>query len=166
MISDEIKAITVEDPVEYHVPGLNQIQVNHKIGLNFAAGLRAILRHDPDVVMVGEIRDKETAETAVQASADGPPRLLDACIPNDSPWRADAACWRWASSPTSSRVPSKESWRSGWVRKVCQECGEAYTPAAADLPRDLELPAGAQLKRGGRLSRLPRHGLSRAAGHL
>src|SRR5690606_10970504 len=64
IVSDEIKVITVEDPVEYHVPGVNQIQVNHKTGLDFAAGLRSILRHDPDVVLIGEIRDLETAQTA------------------------------------------------------------------------------------------------------
>jgi len=67
----ERKIITVEDPVEYQLRGVNQIQVSHKTGLTFAAGLRAILRHDPDVVLVGEIRDKETAEIAVQASLTG-----------------------------------------------------------------------------------------------
>ena len=71
IVSDEVKAITVEDPVEYHVSGVNQIQVNRQVGLDFAAGLRAILRHDPDVVMIGEIRDRETAEAAVQASLTG-----------------------------------------------------------------------------------------------
>ncbi len=71
IVTDEVKAITVEDPVEYHVDGVNQIQVNHQVGLDFAAGLRAILRHDPDIVMIGEIRDKETAEAAVQASLTG-----------------------------------------------------------------------------------------------
>ncbi|MGC4034223.1 MAG: GspE/PulE family protein [Tepidisphaeraceae bacterium] len=65
------KIITIEDPVEYQLRGINQIQVSHKTGLTFAAGLRAILRHDPDVVLVGEIRDKETAEIAVQASLTG-----------------------------------------------------------------------------------------------
>ncbi|MFI5381800.1 MAG: GspE/PulE family protein [Tepidisphaerales bacterium] len=67
----ERKIITVEDPVEYQLKGVNQIQVNTKSGLTFGAGLRAILRHDPDVVLVGEIRDKETAEIAVQASLTG-----------------------------------------------------------------------------------------------
>ena len=67
----DTKAITVEDPVEYNVPGVNQIQVNHSVGLDFAAGLRAILRHDPDIIMIGEIRDRETAEAAVQASLTG-----------------------------------------------------------------------------------------------
>jgi general secretion pathway protein E/type IV pilus assembly protein PilB len=65
------KIITIEDPVEYQLRGVNQIQVNTKSGLTFAAGLRAVLRHDPDVVLVGEIRDRETAEIAVQASLTG-----------------------------------------------------------------------------------------------
>jgi general secretion pathway protein E len=63
--------LTVEDPVEYAIEGVGQTQVNAKVGLTFAAGLRAILRQDPDVVMVGEIRDRETAEIAVQASLTG-----------------------------------------------------------------------------------------------
>lgn len=69
--TSDLKIITVEDPVEYQLPGINQIQVNTKTGLTFGAGLRAILRHDPDVVLIGEIRDKETAEIAVQASLTG-----------------------------------------------------------------------------------------------
>jgi len=68
---DETKIITTEDPVEYQLEGINQIQVHHKIGLTFAASLRSILRHDPDVVLVGEIRDLETAENAIQASLTG-----------------------------------------------------------------------------------------------
>jgi general secretion pathway protein E/type IV pilus assembly protein PilB len=67
----DLKLITVEDPVEYQLNGINQIQVNMKTGLTFAHGLRSILRHDPDVVLIGEIRDKETAEIAVQASLTG-----------------------------------------------------------------------------------------------
>jgi len=68
---DTRKIITIEDPVEYHLRGINQIQVREKINLNFARGLRHILRHDPDVVMIGEIRDFETAETAMQAAMTG-----------------------------------------------------------------------------------------------
>jgi general secretion pathway protein E/type IV pilus assembly protein PilB len=71
-INDEVrKIITVEDPVEYQLKGVNQIQVNEKSGLTFARGLRSILRHDPDVVLIGEIRDAETAQIAVQASLTG-----------------------------------------------------------------------------------------------
>lgn len=69
--SDAINIVTLEDPVEYKMPGINQIQVNADVGLTFAGGLRSILRQDPDVVMVGEIRDKETAELAVQAALTG-----------------------------------------------------------------------------------------------
>ena len=69
--SDAINIVTLEDPVEYKMPGVNQIQVNAEVGLTFANGLRSILRQDPDVIMVGEIRDKETAELAVQAALTG-----------------------------------------------------------------------------------------------
>lgn len=71
IISDEINIVTLEDPVEYKMPGINQIQVNADVGLTFATGLRSILRQDPNVVMVGEIRDKETASLAVQAALTG-----------------------------------------------------------------------------------------------
>ncbi|NBV51395.1 type II secretion system protein GspE, partial [bacterium] len=82
--SIERNIITVEDPIEYDLKGVAQIQVNPKIGLSFASGLRAILRQDPDVIMVGEIRDKETAEIAIQASLTG--HLVFATIhTNDAP---------------------------------------------------------------------------------
>lgn len=71
IMSEEINIVTLEDPVEYKMAGINQIQVNADVGLTFAAGLRSILRQDPDVVMVGEIRDKETATLAVQAALTG-----------------------------------------------------------------------------------------------
>src|SRR5437870_1693408 len=71
-IKDEtVKIITVEDPVEYHNEGISQIQVHSKIGLSFAACLRSILRHDPDVILIGEMRDLETAESAIQSSLTG-----------------------------------------------------------------------------------------------
>ncbi len=69
--NDTVNIVTLEDPVEYKMPGVNQIQVNPEVGLTFATGLRSILRQDPDIVMVGEIRDKETAELAVQAALTG-----------------------------------------------------------------------------------------------
>ena len=69
--SSEIKIITIEDPIEYHLPGITQTQTNEEKGYNFAEGLRSALRQDPDVVMVGEIRDNETAETAVQSALTG-----------------------------------------------------------------------------------------------
>src|SRR5690606_21455610 len=67
----EVNVITVEDPVEYRMPGITQVQVNPKAGLTFASALRSILRSDPDIVLVGEIRDQETAQIAVEASLTG-----------------------------------------------------------------------------------------------
>ena len=69
--NDEDKIITIEDPVEYQLKGITQIPVNDKKGLNFARGLRSILRHDPDKIMVGEIRDKETADIAINSALTG-----------------------------------------------------------------------------------------------
>ncbi len=69
--SEELNIITIEDPVEYSIPGVNQVQVNEKAGITFASGLRSILRQDPNVIMVGEIRDRDTAEIAFQASMTG-----------------------------------------------------------------------------------------------
>src|SRR4029079_15821912 len=84
-IKDETtKIITVEDPVEYNQDGISQIQTHAKIGLNFASALRSILRHDPDVILVGEIRDVETAEMAIHASLTG--HMVFSTLPtNDAP---------------------------------------------------------------------------------
>ena len=72
MLNEDSKnIITVEDPVEYRLPGINQVQVNNKAGMTFAAALRSILRSDPDIVLVGEIRDKETATIAIEAALTG-----------------------------------------------------------------------------------------------
>ncbi|MFU8829668.1 MAG: GspE/PulE family protein [Phycisphaerales bacterium] len=146
IVSEEIKAITVEDPVEYHVGGVNQIQVNHKVGLDFAAGLRSILRHDPDVIMIGEIRDKETAEAAVQASLTGHlvfstlhtndaagalPRLLDMGV---EPYLA------------ASSVEGILAQRL--VRRICDQCAEQYEPDRADLPDGVHLDPDETLTRG------------------
>ena len=71
MLTPEISAISIEDPVEYRIHGMTQVQVNEKAGLTFAKGLKALVRQDPDVVMIGEIRDRETAEIAVHAALTG-----------------------------------------------------------------------------------------------
>ena len=68
---DKVKIVTLEDPVEYQLPGVNQVQVNSEIGYDFASGLRSIVRQDPDIIMVGEIRDKETAQIALQSALTG-----------------------------------------------------------------------------------------------
>ncbi len=132
IVSDEIKAITVEDPVEYHVSGVNQIQVNQQVGLTFAAGLRSILRHDPDVVMIGEIRDKETAETAVQASLTGH-LVFSTLHTNDAPGAMTRLLDMGVESfLVSSSVEGVLAQRL--VRRVCTHCAQNYTPEPTDLP--------------------------------
>jgi type II secretory ATPase GspE/PulE/Tfp pilus assembly ATPase PilB-like protein len=146
IVSDEIKAITVEDPVEYHVPGVNQIQVNPKVGLDFAAGLRSILRHDPDVVMIGEIRDKETAETAIQASLTG--HLVFSTLHTNDAAGAATRLLDMGVEPflVSSSVEGVLAQRL--VRRLCDQCAQAYTPEHADLPAEFpKAPKGARLRR-------------------
>jgi general secretion pathway protein E len=104
--------LTVEDPVEYAVDGVGQTQVNPRLGLTFAAGLRAILRQDPDVVMVGEIRDAETAQIAVQAALTG--HLVLATVTPTMPPVRSPACATWGWSRSCWRRPCARCWRSGW----------------------------------------------------
>lgn len=146
IVSDEIKAITVEDPVEYHVKGVNQIQVNHQVGLDFAAGLRAILRHDPDVVMIGEIRDKETAETAIQASLTG--HLVFSTLHTNDAAGATTRLLDMGVEPflVSSSVEGILAQRL--VRRVCRDCSAPHTPVASEIPSDFAMPADAKLVSG------------------
>ena len=98
--------------MEYQLHGINQIQVNVKSGLTFAGGLRAILRHDPDVVLIGEIRDKETAEIAVQASLTGH-LVFSTLHTNDAPG-ANTRLIDMGVEPYLSRRRWNWCWRSGW----------------------------------------------------
>ncbi len=132
IVSDAVKAITVEDPVEYHVPGVNQIQVNHGVGLDFAAGLRAILRHDPDIIMIGEIRDAETANAAVQASLTGH-LVLSTLHTNDAAGAAtrllDMGVEPFLVASTLEGVLAQRL-----LRRVCKACTTARLPHADELP--------------------------------
>jgi general secretion pathway protein E len=123
--------ITVEDPIEYDLKGIGQIQVNPKIGLSFSSGLRAILRQDPDVIMVGEIRDKETAEIAIQASLTG--HLVFATIhTNDAP----GAITRLVDMGVEPFLVSSSllaALAQRLIRKVCKRCVTFYVPQAAEL---------------------------------
>jgi general secretion pathway protein E/type IV pilus assembly protein PilB len=132
--SEDTKIITTEDPVEYQLEGINQIQVHPKIGLTFAASLRSILRHDPDVVLVGEIRDQETAENAIQASLTGH-LVFSTLHTNDAP-SAYTRLVDMGIEPflVASTVESVMAQRL--VRKLCKECREAYKPERDDLPKD------------------------------
>lgn len=132
--SEDTKIITTEDPIEYHLDGINQIQVNHKVGLTFAASLRSILRHDPDVVLVGEIRDLETAENATQASLTGH-MVFSTLHTNDSASAfmrlADMGVEPFLVSSTLEGVLAQRL-----VRVLCKECREEFLPEKDELPDD------------------------------
>ena len=131
---EETKIITTEDPIEYQLNGINQIQVHTKVGLTFAASLRAILRHDPDVVLVGEIRDLETAENAVQASLTGH-LVFSTLHTNDAAGAfmrlADMGVEPFLVCSTVEGVMAQRL-----VRTLCKECREQYVPRQEDLPDD------------------------------
>ena len=134
-IKDETtKIITIEDPVEYQLEGINQIQVHPKIGLTFAASLRAILRHDPDVVLVGEIRDMETAENAIQASLTGH-LVFSTLHTNDAPSAftrlIDMGVEPFLVASTVEGVMAQRL-----VRTLCTKCREPFEPKRDDLPKD------------------------------
>ncbi|HOV74468.1 MAG TPA: type II secretion system ATPase GspE [Candidatus Hydrogenedentes bacterium] len=136
--SPDKNIITVEDPIEYLMPGIGQIQVRPKIGLTFAAGLRHILRQDPDVILVGEIRDHETAEMAIQASLTG--HLVFATLHTNDSAGAITRLINMGIEPflvTSSTIAIMAQ---RLVRRICPECKEAYTPDPESL-RDLGVSA-------------------------
>lgn len=144
IVSEEIKVLTVEDPVEYHLDGINQVNVNMKAGLTFAKGMRAFLRHDPDVIMVGEIRDLETAETAVQASLTGH-LVFSTLHTNDAP-TAVTRLLDMGVEPflVASSVEAVLAQRL--IRTLCRHCKEAYEPDKLDVPEDFD-PRGATIYR-------------------
>ncbi|MDQ1412193.1 MAG: type pilus assembly protein PilB [Acidimicrobiaceae bacterium] len=144
IVNDESKnVITVEDPVEYRLPNINQVQVNVKAGLTFAAALRSILRSDPDIVLVGEIRDRETANIAVQAALTGH-LVLTTLHTNDA-----------ASTPMRLIEMGVEPFLVGsaldcivaqrLARKLCDKCKERFQPTRAELATvgwDIEAEGG------------------------
>jgi general secretion pathway protein E/type IV pilus assembly protein PilB len=131
---DATKIITVEDPVEYQQPGISQIQVHGKIGLTFAASLRSILRHDPDVILIGEMRDLETAESAIQASLTGH-LVFSTLHTNDAPSAftrlVDMGIEPFLVSSTVEGVMAQRL-----VRTICPECKITYEPQHGDVPPD------------------------------
>ncbi len=133
LYNEEINIMTVEDPVEYHLKGIAQIGVKSKIGLTFAAGLRHILRQDPDVVMIGEIRDTETAEIAIQASLTGH-LVLSTLHTNDAP-SAITRLVDMGIEPylLSSCIVGVLAQRL--VRTICPHCKEGYCPTDEELQR-------------------------------
>ncbi|TVS19680.1 MAG: type II/IV secretion system protein [Planctomycetaceae bacterium] len=134
-IKDEkTKIITTEDPIEYQLEGINQIQVHTKVGLTFATSLRSILRHDPDVVLVGEIRDLETAENAVQASLTG--HLVFSTLHTNDAAGAFMRLSDMGVEPFMVCSTVEGVLAQRLVRNLCDECSEEYKPDPSDLPDD------------------------------
>ncbi len=152
----DLKIITVEDPVEYQLKGVNQIPVKPKIGLSFAAGLRHIVRQDPDVIMVGEIRDLETAEIAIQAALTGH-LVFSTLHTNDAPGAItrlqDMGCEPYLFSSVLNGVLAQRL-----VRRICEVCRAPRAGRARRAGRP-----GHRCHRG--RGAVPRQGLRRVSGH-
>jgi len=136
----DLNILTVEDPVEYQLAGISQVQVQSKINLTFAAGLRSFLRHDPDVIMVGEIRDVETAEIAIQASLTG--HLVLSTIHTNDSATGITRLVDMGVQPflVASSLVALQAQRL--VRRVCTHCAEPYRPTAAEI-EDIGIDAAA-----------------------
>lgn len=145
IVGQEIKVLTVEDPVEYNLRGVNQIPVDHQVGMTFERGLRSILRHDPDVVMIGEIRDLETAQAAVQASLTG--HLVLSTLHTNDACSAPMRLMDMGIEPYLVSSTLIASMAQRLVRKLCNECKEPYEPNPKTLPADLKLSPNERLYR-------------------
>ena len=139
--SNSVNLVTLEDPVEYDLDGINQVQINEKTGMTFANGLRSILRQDPDIIAVGEIRDGETAEIAMRAAITG--HLVFSTVHTNDAISAvdrliDIGVEPYLVSEAMMGVISQRL-----VRRICPECGESYTPKEEEITR-LGLKPGAE----------------------
>jgi general secretion pathway protein E len=127
----DVNILTVEDPVEYQLKGIGQMAINPKIGLTFASGLRSFLRQDPDVIMVGEIRDRETAEIAIQASQTG--HLVFSTVHTNDSAGAVIRLVEMGIEPFLVASSLTAIMAQRLVRRVCPECRVAYEPTDAEL---------------------------------
>jgi general secretion pathway protein E/type IV pilus assembly protein PilB len=130
----DIKIITTEDPVEYQLEGINQIQVHTKIGLTFGHSLRSILRHDPDVVLVGEIRDLETAENAIQASLTG--HLVFSTLHTNDAASAFTRMTDMGVEPFLVASTVEGIMAQRLLRRLCPNCKQKYEPTKDEIPAD------------------------------
>jgi len=163
LVSTGKNIVTIEDPVEYALPGVNQGQTNNKAGFTFAAGMRAVLRQDPDVIMVGEIRDRETLETAIEASLTG--HLVLSTLHTNS---AVASVAR-LHGDGSRAVPARIERARHHGAAPCP-ADLPHVPGASDhahrAPQHVSGRRAAGVLPGCRVPRLPRHRVPRAAGDL
>ena len=125
------KLITVEDPIEYQLPGINQVQVDRHVEMTFAAALRSMLRQAPNIIMVGEIRDLETAEIAINAALTGH-LVFSTLHTNDAPG-AVACLVDMGVKPFLVATALRAAMAQRLLRRVCKECAEPYTPSAAEI---------------------------------
>lgn len=139
VLDDELNVSTVEDPVEYNLPGVNQFQVNVKAGFTFAGALRALLRQDPDIIMVGEIRDQETAKIAIQAALTGH-LVLSTLHTNDSP-SAVTRLFNVGVEPYLVAAAVRGVLAQRLLRKICSQCKEPL-PVAPAVQKLLERFSG------------------------
>jgi len=142
--------LTIEDPVEFHIEGINQVQVNPKAGLTFAAGLRAFLRQDPDVMMVGEIRDRDTVDVAIRAALTG--HLVLSTLHTNSAAATPSRLIDMGAEPFLLASALSGVLAQRLVRKLCQRCKQPYTLDPEDpdyLLLEAEGLAGATLYRPG-----------------
>ncbi len=135
-----LKVVTLEDPIEYRLPGVQQTQVDPDAGLTFAKGLRSILRQDPDIVLVGEMRDKETAETAIHAALTG--HLVFSTLhtndaPGSIPRLVDLGVNPFSMAPALNMIIAQRL-----VRKVCTQCAQEYAPTTEEKERVLTAMQG------------------------
>ncbi len=167
--SPDLNILTVEDPVEYQLDGISQVQVNAKIDLTFATGLRSFLRHDPDVIMVGEIRDLRTAEIAIQASLTG--HLVLSTIHTNDAAGAITRLVDMGVQPFLVASSLVGLLAQRLVRRLCPECRELYHPddeemaswaSTRRLPRRAGPAGGVQ----GRAASAAGHGVPGARGRL
>lgn len=122
----EVKILTIEDPIEYHLPGITQTQVDHRVGYDFNSGLRAALRQDPDIIMVGEIRDKETASTAVNASLTG--HLVLSTLHTNNAAGAIPRLIELGVSPKILPDALTVAMAQRLLRRLCPQCKKQYVP--------------------------------------
>lgn len=146
IVGSDIKVLTVEDPVEYHLHGINQIPVDQHVGMTFERGLRAILRHDPDVVMIGEIRDLETARAAIQASLTG--HLVFSTLHTNDAASAPMRLIDMGVEPYLVSSTLIGSMAQRLVRKICPKCKVEYRPERSEMPPDFELRPDEVIARG------------------
>ena len=144
--SDEVKILTIEDPIEYYLDGIQQVQIKPHIGLTFATGLRSFLRHDPDVILVGEIRDLETAEVAINASLTG--HLVFSTLHTNDAVTSTTRLLDMGVEPflVSSSISGVLAQRL--VRRICKSCKEEYEPDRKELPADFKIEPGQKLTKG------------------